>query len=70
MLSVLGHMDRSPDGILNGGLVAAKFDHATSRNIDPQLHSHVFVLNVVRTEEGDAAPQKKLFMLFTKVSCS
>ena len=58
VLSVLGHLDehyshyRSPDGIRNGGMVAAKFDHATSRNIDPQLHSHVFVLNVVRTEEG------------------
>jgi len=58
VLSVLGHMEehyshyRSPSGILNGGMVAAKFDHAASRNIDPQLHSHVFVLNVVRTEEG------------------
>ena len=56
--SVLGHMEehyshyRSPDGILNGGMVAAKFDHATSRNIDPQLHSHVFVVNAVRTDGG------------------
>ena len=58
VLSVLGHMEvhyshyRSSDGIRNGGMVAAKFDHATSRNIDPQLHSHVFVVNAVRTEEG------------------
>ena len=58
VLSVLGHMEehyshyRSSDGIMNGGMVAAKFDHATSRNIDPQLHSHVFVLNVVQTGEG------------------
>jgi len=52
--SVLEHMEahyshyRTPDGVRNGGLVAAKFDHATSRNLDPQLHSHIFVLNVVQ----------------------
>jgi conjugative relaxase-like TrwC/TraI family protein len=55
---VLDHMEehychyRSPDGILNGRMVAAKFDHATSRNIDPQLHSHVFALNVVHAQDG------------------
>ena len=58
VLSVLVHVDehyshyRTPGGICNGGLIAAKFDHATSRNIDPQLHSHVFVLNVVQTQDG------------------
>lgn len=57
--AVLEHIDthyshyRSPDGVRNGELVAAKFDHATSRNLDPQLHSHVFVLNVVRSGEDD-----------------
>ncbi len=57
--AVLEHMDghyalyRSPDGVLNGRLVAAAFDHATSRSLDPQLHSHVFILNVVRTGDGD-----------------
>ncbi|GFO67219.1 conjugative relaxase [Geomonas limicola] len=35
-----------------GTLVAAKFDHATSRNIDPQLHSHLFVANLTQTPEG------------------
>lgn len=44
---------RSPEGVQNGALVAAKFDHATSRNIDPQLHSHVFVLNAVQDKEGN-----------------
>lgn len=44
---------RSPDGVQNGRLVAASFDHATSRSLDPQLHSHVFILNVVRTGHGD-----------------
>ncbi|WP_214608074.1 MobF family relaxase [Geoanaerobacter pelophilus] len=58
VLSVVGHMEehyshyRSPEGVRNGGMVAAKFDHATSRNIDPQLHSHVFVVNAVRTGDG------------------
>jgi len=58
VLSVLEHLEehychyRSPEGFRIGKLVAAKFDHATSRNIDPQLHSHVFVVNAVRTPEG------------------
>ena len=25
------------------GLIAGRFDHATSRDLDPQLHSHVLV---------------------------
>ena len=36
----------------HGSLTAAKFDHATSRNSDPQLHTHLFVLNVVGTPDG------------------
>jgi conjugative relaxase-like TrwC/TraI family protein len=58
VLSVLDHVEghyslyRSPEGFRQGGMVAAKFDHATSRNVDPQLHSHVFVVNAVRTGEG------------------
>jgi conjugative relaxase-like TrwC/TraI family protein len=59
VLSVARQMERcychyrSPEGILDGEMVAAKFDHATSRNIDPQLHSHLFVVNAVRTPEGN-----------------
>ena len=58
VVSVLGHMEehyshyRSPEGIKDGGLVAAKFDHATSRNFDPQLHSHVFDVNAVHAPDG------------------
>ena len=54
---VLEHMEghychyRSSGRVLNGRMVAAKFDHATSRNFDPQLHSHVFLVNVVQTRE-------------------
>lgn len=43
---------RSSDGLKNGTLVAAKFDHATSRNIDPQLHSHLFLVNMTGTPDG------------------
>jgi len=43
---------RSPEGLRPGAVVAAKFDHATSRELDPQLHSHLFILNVARTTEG------------------
>jgi conjugative relaxase-like TrwC/TraI family protein len=58
VVSVVRHMEdhyslyRSPEGKLNGKIVVAKFDHATSRNIDPQLHSHCFILNDVLTPEG------------------
>ena len=58
VLSVLEHVEehlcryRSPEGMLPGKLVVAKFDHATSRNIDPQLHSHCFFLNAVGVGDG------------------
>jgi len=69
VLSVLEHMEehychyRVPGGVLNGRMVCAKFDHATSRNFDPQLHSHVFILNVVQTREGGwkASEPKAIF---------
>ena len=38
--------------ILTGGLVAAAFDHRTSRGGDPLLHSHVVVANMTQTVEG------------------
>lgn len=33
-------------------LIAAKFDHETSRDLDPQLHSHVFMMNAAITSAG------------------
>ena len=33
-------------------MVAAVFRHATSRELDPQLHSHCFVLNLARRADG------------------
>lgn len=35
-----------------GGLVAARFDHRTSRDGDPQLHSHVVAFNLVSDHAG------------------
>jgi len=34
------------------GLLLAKFDHHTSRDLDPQLHTHVFVFNVAPRKDG------------------
>ena len=45
---------RNPDGAENtGSLVAAKFDHSTSRALDPQLHSHLYVANMTQDREGN-----------------
>ncbi len=47
-LSVLSHVEdhyshyRSPSGVMSRGMVATKFDHATSRIIAPQFHSTVW----------------------------
>jgi conjugative relaxase-like TrwC/TraI family protein len=44
---------RNPDGVENtGNIVAAKFDHSTSRALDPQLHSHLLVMNMTKDKEG------------------
>ncbi len=34
------------------GMVAATFRHDTSRNLDPQLHTHAVLANMVRGEDG------------------
>ena len=58
MVTIAAHLERHysfyrpPGRLEHGSLVAAKFDHATSRNVDPQLHSHLFVLNMVQTPKG------------------
>ena len=36
----------------NGGLVVAVFQHSTSRNQDPQLHSHALILNLNKDGRG------------------
>jgi len=34
------------------GLLMATFDHHTSRELDPQLHSHVFIFNLAPRRDG------------------
>lgn len=34
------------------GLLLARFDHHTSRELDPQLHTHVFVFNLAPRRDG------------------
>ena len=55
---------RGPGGerrIAADGWVGAAFGHRTSRNGDPQLHTHVLVANVVRGADGAwSAPDARL----------
>jgi conjugative relaxase-like TrwC/TraI family protein len=36
-----------------GNLMAAKFQHISSRELDPQLHTHCLVMNITAKENGD-----------------
>ena len=36
-----------------GNLIVAKFRHETSREQDPQLHTHAFVMNLTQREDGN-----------------
>jgi conjugative relaxase-like TrwC/TraI family protein len=44
------------DGTVNkeitGSMVAATFRHDTSRELDPQLHTHALVLNITQSSDG------------------
>ncbi len=37
----------------SGNIIAAKFQHDTSRAKDPQLHTHCVILNAVRRKDGE-----------------
>lgn len=46
----------------SAALVAARFDHGTSREQDPQIHSHCFVMNLAQRQDGSwGAIQSKEF---------
>ncbi len=36
-----------------GNIVATKFEHRTSRELDPQLHTHSFIANITRLPNGE-----------------
>jgi len=40
------------EGHMSGSIVAAGFSHQTSREGDPQLHSHNLIMNLVHGEDG------------------
>lgn len=46
-----------------GNLVIAKFQHDTSRELDPQLHTHAVVMNMTQREDGQwrALSNEQLF---------
>lgn len=44
--------DRFRDRQTTGEMVAAKFEHESSRALDPQLHTHVVVMNTTRRADG------------------
>lgn len=46
-----------------GNMIAARFDHFTSREMDPQLHSHVVVANMTKRKDGRwrAVANEKIF---------
>jgi Ti-type conjugative transfer relaxase TraA len=46
---------RGKNGLLReapGDILLAKFTHGTSRDLDPQLHTHVLLVNVARRQDG------------------
>ena len=53
------------------GLVGASFRHRTSRSGDPQLHSHVLVVNAVRAADGRwSAPDARLLYFHARTAGS
>lgn len=49
--------------VATGNLIAAKFDHFTSREMDPQPHSHIVIANMTQRPDGEwrAVANEKLF---------
>lgn len=45
--------DGAVSSVHSGNLLAAKFQHVSSRELDPQLHTHCVVMNMSLNENGD-----------------
>jgi conjugative relaxase-like TrwC/TraI family protein len=49
--------NKKEDGISNhiktGGMIVAKFEHDTSRELDPTLHTHCVIMNMTKDENGN-----------------
>jgi conjugative relaxase-like TrwC/TraI family protein len=61
-----GRWQRTTQYVTSEGWVAAAFDHYTSRANDPQLHTHVVVINRVNTEDGWRALEARRNYLHAK----
>ncbi len=44
--------DGQTERVNTGNMAIAKFDHYTSRELDPQLHTHAVVMNMTQREDG------------------
>lgn len=64
-----GKEGRAPR-IATTGLIAAAFDHSTSRALDPQLHTHAVLVNLVRGVDGrwSALDSRTLYLQATTAS--
>lgn len=79
VIEALGYLERHATKARRGaggevrigadGLVGAAFRHRTSRNGDPQLHTHVLVANAVRAEDGRwSAPDARLLYFHARTA--
>lgn len=50
------------------GLVAALFEHSTSRALDPQLHTHALVMNVSMRDDGTTGTLSSLDLFLSKMA--
>jgi len=51
LIEARGRVDGSTRRMPTGNMIAARFDHFTSRELDPQLHSHVVVVNMTQRKD-------------------
>jgi|APThiThiocy_ev2_2_1041544.scaffolds.fasta_scaffold01801_10 Ti-type conjugative transfer relaxase TraA len=50
------------------GLVAALFEHSTSRALDPQLHTHALIMNVSVRDDGTTGTLSSLDLFLSKMA--
>ncbi|MBI3813344.1 MAG: relaxase domain-containing protein [Nitrospinae bacterium] len=55
--------DKITERVDTGNLIIAKFNHNTSRELDPQVHAHAVIMNITQRENGQwrALSNEKLF---------
>jgi conjugative relaxase-like TrwC/TraI family protein len=51
LIEARGRVEGSTRRMPTGNMIAARFDHFTSRELDPQLHSHVVVVNMTQRKD-------------------